>query len=251
MHQQLVDFWSLGVLLFEMCCGWSPFYAEDTQQMYKNICFGKIKFPRVSTFLCLFPKGLANETSLLQGVIGDDGKQFVKGVRPCFINSKSHLKADSSSLPQLLNRNPRHRLGAQRDADELKEHPFFKNIDWEALAQRKVVPAFIPCVESDESVAYFDAEFTDVDVKKEAPSSVFDDDDRSDNWVRQASELDDQASAMPMKSRKGDRMASSISGSDQDAFAGFSYHGGSFEDRPPSFGAPSLSSLRITPADRP
>lgn len=47
-YSKLVDFWSLGVLLFEMCCGWSPFYAEDTQQMYKNICFGKIKFPRVS-----------------------------------------------------------------------------------------------------------------------------------------------------------------------------------------------------------
>lgn len=29
---------SLGVLLFEMCCGWSPFYAEDTQQMYKLMC---------------------------------------------------------------------------------------------------------------------------------------------------------------------------------------------------------------------
>jgi serine/threonine protein kinase len=34
-YSKLVDFWSLGVLLFEMCCGWSPFYAEDTQQMYK------------------------------------------------------------------------------------------------------------------------------------------------------------------------------------------------------------------------
>jgi serine/threonine protein kinase SCH9 len=44
-----------------MCCGWSPFYAEDTQQMYKNICFGRIRFPR--------------------NVIGEDGKQFVKGVR--------------------------------------------------------------------------------------------------------------------------------------------------------------------------
>ena len=47
-----------------MCCGWSPFYAEDTQQMYKNICFGKIRFPK--------------------GVINDDGKQFVKGVRVFF-----------------------------------------------------------------------------------------------------------------------------------------------------------------------
>ena len=60
-YSKIVDFWSLGVLLFEMCCGWSPFYAEDTQQMYKNICFGKIRFPK--------------------GVICEDGKQFVKGVR--------------------------------------------------------------------------------------------------------------------------------------------------------------------------
>lgn len=59
-YSKLVDFWSLGVLLFEMCCGWSPFYAEDTQQMYNNICFGKIRFPK--------------------GVINEDGKQFVKGV---------------------------------------------------------------------------------------------------------------------------------------------------------------------------
>ena len=63
-YSKIVDFWSLGVLLFEMCCGWSPFYAEDTQQMYKNICFGKIRFPK--------------------GVINDDGKQFVKGVRLFF-----------------------------------------------------------------------------------------------------------------------------------------------------------------------
>lgn len=55
-----------------MCCGWSPFYAEDNQQMYKNICFGKIKFPR--------------------GVIGDDGKQFVKGVSVFF----SFCKTDTT-----------------------------------------------------------------------------------------------------------------------------------------------------------
>lgn len=65
-----------------MCCGWSPFYAEDTQQMYRNICFGKIKFPR--------------------GAIGDDGKQFVKGVstlRSCFF---VWTLDDVLTLPSLL-----------------------------------------------------------------------------------------------------------------------------------------------------
>jgi serine/threonine protein kinase len=59
-YSKMVDFWSLGVLLFEMLCGWSPFYNEDTQTMYRNICYGKIKFPR--------------------NTVSEDGKQFVKGV---------------------------------------------------------------------------------------------------------------------------------------------------------------------------
>ncbi|KAH9006919.1 serine/threonine protein kinase [Lactarius hatsudake] len=124
-YSKLVDFWSLGVLLFEMCCGWSPFYAEDTQQVYKNICFGKVRFPR--------------------GFINEDGKQFVKA---------------------LLNRNPKHRLGAQRDAAELKEHPVFKTINWDALARKQVTPPFKPVVESDESTANFDPEFTSADISQ-------------------------------------------------------------------------------------
>jgi serine/threonine protein kinase len=79
-YSKLVDFWSLGVLLFEMCCGWSPFYAEDTQQMYKNICFGKIRFPK--------------------GAINEDGKQFVKGVRDCLLPFQNECRycLDSSSI---------------------------------------------------------------------------------------------------------------------------------------------------------
>ncbi|KAL0949558.1 hypothetical protein HGRIS_009607 [Hohenbuehelia grisea] len=145
-YSKIVDFWSLGVLLFEMCCGWSPFYAEDTQQMYKNICFGKIRFPK--------------------GVINDDGKQFVKG---------------------LLNRNPKHRLGAQRDAAELKEHPFFKVIDWHALALKQVTPPFKPDVESDESTANFDPEFTSADIRDIGLADLdLDEDDTSENWISQS-----------------------------------------------------------------
>ena len=71
-YTKLVDFWSLGVLVFEMCCGWSPFYADDTQQMYKNIAFGKVRFPK--------------------DTLSAEGKSFVKGV--CFPNE---MQANFSS----------------------------------------------------------------------------------------------------------------------------------------------------------
>ncbi|KAH9045506.1 Pkinase-domain-containing protein [Lactarius pseudohatsudake] len=156
-YSKLVDFWSLGILLFEMCCGWSPFYAEDTQQMYKNICFGKVRFPR--------------------GVINEDGKQFVKA---------------------LLNRNPKHRLGAQRDAAELKEHPVFKTINWDALARKQVTPPFKPVVESDESTANFDPEFTSADISQIglAGELNLDGDDPSvghEVWLKNSNTMADEA----------------------------------------------------------
>jgi len=222
-YSKLVDFWSLGVLLFEMCCGWSPFYAEDNQQMYKNICFGKIKFPR--------------------GVIGDDGKQFVKG---------------------LLNRNPKHRLGSQNDTEDLKAHDFFKTIDWELLSNRQVIPSFKPHIESDESVSNFDAEFTQLDIAEHLPSTIkdrlaaeesrnllltggvgrcFDENDRSDEWVKKASYVQpvahlnhqplmktiltppEQVLPAPAQPAPVPLAKSPDSSQDQDQFLGFSYHG--------------------------
>jgi len=118
-YTKMVDFWSLGVLVFEMCCGWSPFYAEDTQQMYKNIAFGKVRFPR--------------------DALSTEGRNFVKG---------------------LLNRNPKHRLGATRDAEELKAHPFFADIDWDALMKKNVVPPFKPKLKGELDTSNFDPEFT-------------------------------------------------------------------------------------------
>ncbi|KAL8692505.1 MAG: hypothetical protein Q9218_002479 [Villophora microphyllina] len=118
-YTTMVDFWSLGVLVFEMCCGWSPFYADDTQQMYKNIAFGKVRFPR--------------------DALSTEGRNFVKG---------------------LLNRNPRHRLGAINDAEDLKAHPFFADMDWKALANKAIVPPFKPQLKSLLDTSNFDPEFT-------------------------------------------------------------------------------------------
>lgn len=137
-YSKMVDFWSLGVLVFEMCCGWSPFYADDTQQMYKNIAFGKVRFPKDAMSL--------------------QGRNFVKGVRIiCRLLNVTTYKAHTK---QLLNRNPRHRLGATYDAKELKEHAFFADIDWNALLKKDVIPPFKPKLSSETDTSNFDPEFT-------------------------------------------------------------------------------------------
>lgn len=61
-YDTTADYWSLGVLLFEMAFGWSPFYAETTEQMYKNVTVGNIRFPRdaLSPAGKRFLKGLMN-----------------------------------------------------------------------------------------------------------------------------------------------------------------------------------------------
>ena len=94
-----------------------------------------------------------------------------------------------TTLVQLLNRNPKHRLGAQRDATELKDHTFFAPIDWKALSLKQVTPPFKPVVESDESVANFDPEFTTTDLNDSGlgVNDFLDDDDPSEAWVSRSS----------------------------------------------------------------
>ncbi|KAJ5982825.1 Serine/threonine-protein kinase SCH9 [Penicillium sp. IBT 35674x] len=78
-YTMMVDFWSLGVLIFEMCCGWSPFYAEDTHQMYKNIVFSKVRFPRdaLSTEGRNFVKGLLNRNPKNRLGANGDAKELM------------------------------------------------------------------------------------------------------------------------------------------------------------------------------
>eukprot|EP00296_Roombia_truncata_P000160 JP435823.1.p1 GENE.JP435823.1~~JP435823.1.p1 ORF type:complete len:353 (+),score=95.56 JP435823.1:59-1117(+) len=45
-HGKAVDWWALGVLIYEMLVGYPPFYSEDRMALYQNILSGKIEFPR-------------------------------------------------------------------------------------------------------------------------------------------------------------------------------------------------------------
>ncbi|XP_062508933.1 cAMP-dependent protein kinase catalytic subunit beta-like [Corticium candelabrum] len=44
-YNKAVDWWALGVLIFEMAAGYPPFFADQPIQIYEKIVAGKIRFP--------------------------------------------------------------------------------------------------------------------------------------------------------------------------------------------------------------
>jgi len=59
-------------------------------------------------------------------------------------------------LTKLLQKNPENRLS---NPNEIKKHPFFSGIDWEALLELRVSPPWIPVLASADDVCYVDPAF--------------------------------------------------------------------------------------------
>lgn len=65
------------------------------------------------------------------------------------------------------------RLGSgPRDAEEIKEHPFFQDVNWDKLLKREIRPPFVPQLKSPTDVDYFSTEFTNMNAEQEGRGSV-------------------------------------------------------------------------------
>ena len=62
---------------------------------------------------------------------------------------------------QLLIKDPKMRLGSQKGSEEIKNHPWFKNIVWDKLLKKEVEPPFKPPISGDAWVDNFDKQFTE------------------------------------------------------------------------------------------
>ena len=43
-YNKAVDWWALGVLIYEMAAGYPPFFADQPIQIYEKIVSGKVKY---------------------------------------------------------------------------------------------------------------------------------------------------------------------------------------------------------------
>ena len=73
-------------------------------------------------------------------------------------------------ITKLLDLDPKKRIGAgSNGVEELKKHPYFKEIDWKELENKNVKAPFIPDLNGEMDLKYFDKIFTDeVNITRES-----------------------------------------------------------------------------------
>jgi cGMP-dependent protein kinase len=119
-HNKGVDYWALGVLIYEMRHSYSPFAIDidvnDHVAICKNIVKNQVKYP----------PGCSNT--------------------PC-----------AKLIGGLLTTQPHMRLGCMAGAaGDIKNHEFYRGFDWVRLLQKEIQAPWIPKLKSKKDTAFFE-----------------------------------------------------------------------------------------------
>lgn len=119
-HSYEVDWWALGCIMYEFLTGIPPFNDSTPEGIFDRIMVGRVDWEG------------------LYGFIPDEAIDLVN---------------------QLLVLDPEKRLG-HNGALEVKEHAFFKGVDWNSTLTRKA--PFVPKPKNDFDTRYFDRMYMNI-----------------------------------------------------------------------------------------
>ena len=104
----------------------------------------------------LIPKG-----NKINPKVYEEPLRFPPGVNKLAINL----------INQLLNVNPKKRLGyGEEDAKKIKSHPYFEGVEWEKYWNKEIEPPFVPDLNDEMDLKYFDKMFTDEPLDSNRPT---------------------------------------------------------------------------------
>ena len=91
-------------------------------------------------------------------------------------------------LERLLQKDPVKRIGTgPDDAKEIKAHPWFKNVNWEAFLKKEVKAPYVPILKNELDLSNFDPEFTEIPIESFG-ENIFDQGQSYTGWSYNASE---------------------------------------------------------------
>ena len=153
-HTVMSDWWSFGILIYEMLYGKTPFFSMDKDRMYDLITTGGISYP---TYLNLED----NEESLEYNV-SEEAKDLIN---------------------KLLEKDPGARLGRE-GLEEIKNHPFFYYVNFDEIQKKRIKALFKPDINSEDLTNNFDEEYFEMDINESPVENWFKNDEYSESFKK-------------------------------------------------------------------